>query len=240
MLKQRTIQFYRENNTWGELSNFYLLDSPITYKDNLYSTSEHLYQCLKYLYEGASDENVLYAEEIRRTTTPFKAKILANKQRSTRYEWQRTLVMIMDKYPDAHVKPDWEHYKDTAMMLSLRLKFNQNVHCRQTLLCTGDKEIVENSPDNYWGSGRYKNGNNQLGKLLMTVRQDLLLLQDSMNSNEPEKELPDIPDEVLTHFVFHNDLEDYLEKRIPDNCWFSPPEPPFDLESTNIIFILVF
>jgi len=41
------------------------------------------------------------------------------------------------------------------------------------LLHTRPAELIEDSPDNFWGIGKDGNGENNLGKLLMAVRQEL-------------------------------------------------------------------
>lgn len=44
----------------------------------------------------------------------------------------------------------------------------------ELLVSTGDLEIVENAPhDFFWGVGRTGQGQNHLGRLLMRVRRDL-------------------------------------------------------------------
>ena len=63
-------------------------------------------------------------------------------------------------------------------------KFRQNPHLKQVLLSTGSKQLVEAGPDHFWGAGvgmrEIRNinnrwpGQNQLGKILMSVRQMLL------------------------------------------------------------------
>ena len=43
-----------------------------------------------------------------------------------------------------------------------------------TLLATGDKELVENAPgDYYWGCGADGSGRNMLGRILMELRAEL-------------------------------------------------------------------
>lgn len=55
-----------------------------------------------------------------------------------------------------------------------------------TLLGTGDKEIVENAPfDYYWGCGKSGTGQNQLGKTLMQVRDQL---RNGLTSVEDDRE----------------------------------------------------
>lgn len=161
--------FLGEKDPGHQLSNFYCLRVPLLYDGKCYATSEHLYQSLKYLYEGAPPENELYAEEIRKSSTPYKAKLLANRLKLTQYKWQKDLGKIIDKYPTVRQRPGWSTYKETAMYDTLWLKFNQDQECRIVLLQTGNKEIRELSKDWYWGGmGHAKN---QLGKLLMKIRE---------------------------------------------------------------------
>lgn len=50
-------------------------------------------------------------------------------------------------------------------------KFETHADIRAILLATGDEEIIENSPtDYYWGCGTDGSGRNMLGQILMQVR----------------------------------------------------------------------
>ena len=56
----------------------------------------------------------------------------------------------------------------------LRLKLEQNPYVKKKLLQTEDYLIVEDSPkDSFWGWGPNRDGNNQLGKLWMKLRDEL-------------------------------------------------------------------
>jgi N-glycosidase YbiA len=60
--------------------------------------------------------------------------------------------------------------KDKIMLQCLRLKFAQNIQCRNVLLSTQDAILVEHTHrDRYWGDGGDGSGENKLGKLLMKV-----------------------------------------------------------------------
>jgi hypothetical protein len=53
-------------------------------------------------------------------------------------------------------------------------KFLTHLEIQSILLSTGDRPIVEDSPtDYYWGCGVEKTGQNHLGKILMSVRQEI-------------------------------------------------------------------
>lgn len=61
------------------------------------------------------------------------------------------------------------------MMKALRVKFNHNIDLKNKLINTGDVELVEDSPyDYYWGVGRKGTGKNRLGILLMELRQEFI------------------------------------------------------------------
>ena len=69
------------------------------------------------------------------------------------------------------IRPDWEEVKDDAMRRAVLAKFEQNVAIHAILLATGDADIVENAPkDYYWGCGADGSGKNMLGIILMEVR----------------------------------------------------------------------
>ena len=56
----------------------------------------------------------------------------------------------------------------------LKLKVDQNPYVKKKLLETKDYTIVEDSPkDDFWGWGPNRDGNNELGKLWMKIREDL-------------------------------------------------------------------
>lgn len=173
---ETTIYFYRENEQYGELSNFYPLDSnPIIYQGKSYPTSEHLYQALKYLtHPYATDRHIQYAELIRTTNTPNKSKILANKRTALTYQWQRDLKMIIDQFPEVDINPEWESIKDEMMTFVLKMKFNSHPHCKHVLKSTRNAKLTERTiKDNYWADGGDGSGKNMLGKLLMKVRDEL-------------------------------------------------------------------
>ena len=60
------------------------------------------------------------------------------------------------------------------MLCALRAKFSQHDHLRQLLVSTGSSVLVEHTADDrYWGDGLDGSGLNQLGVLLMLVRDEL-------------------------------------------------------------------
>lgn len=108
-------------------------------------TSEHYFQAQKFA--GTPHEEI-----IRNAASP---KIAANMGRSR-------------KRP---LRKDWEEIKETVMRKAVMQKFETHPDIRAVLLATGDEDIVENAPsDYYWGCGADGSGQNRLGEILMEVR----------------------------------------------------------------------
>lgn len=172
------IEFYRESEIpYGVLSNFYMCN--IEYKGKIFPTSEHLYQCRKFLYKTASKRSLEYAEIIRKASTPYKAKILGHQEISenTTYQWRIELnkIIYIYIYKDIPRRPLWEEKKKVHMLSILCLKFNQHQNLLNILVETGDKEIREINPyDKYWSYCNGK-GKNKLGKILMKIRNYVIL-----------------------------------------------------------------
>jgi ribA/ribD-fused uncharacterized protein len=79
------------------------------------------------------------------------------------------------KRRDLPLRPDWEEVKEEVMYRGLNAKFLTHSHeLYNKLMDTGNEELVENSPyDYYWGVGRNGTGKNRLGILLMKLREEL-------------------------------------------------------------------
>jgi len=72
------------------------------------------------------------------------------------------------------MRPDWDAVKWQVMLDLTRAKYAQSNYLRKKLLETGHAEIIEGNywGDTYWGVCRGK-GRNELGKILMQVRDEL-------------------------------------------------------------------
>ena len=125
------------------LSNFYSIE--VEFEGKVYPSVEHAYQAAK-----TRDE--MSREEIRKATTPGKAKKLGQK---------------------VGMCSDWEHHKLNVMRELLMKKFS-NSELREALLATGDVELIEGNScnDTYWGIC-FGRGSNHLGKLLMQIRSEV-------------------------------------------------------------------
>ncbi len=72
------------------------------------------------------------------------------------------------------LRPDWDSVKDDLMRRAVRAKFEQHADIRAILLATGEEELMEAAPnDYYWGCGAEGTGKNRLGRILMEVRSEL-------------------------------------------------------------------
>ena len=76
------------------------------------------------------------------------------------------------------LRSDWEQVKTTVMREVLGIKF-LDPELSSKLLATGNEELIEGNTwnDRFWGVCR-GSGRNVLGKLLMEIREDLMLDSD--------------------------------------------------------------
>ncbi len=147
-----TIYFYSTTDKYGCFSNF--SRHAFGLDNNYWKTSEHYFQAQKFA-------GTAYEETIRRAETPKKAASLGRSRR----------------FP---LRSDWEDVKDEVMRRAVLQKFQTHADIRETLLSTGDEEIVEASPyDYYWGAGQDDSGKNMLGIILMEIREILRTEQDN-------------------------------------------------------------
>lgn len=144
-----TIYFYKVTEPYGCFSNF--SPHPIQIKELYWQTVEHYYQAQKFV--GTENERLIAV--IRQTQTPMEAATLGR---------DRTRKL----------RPDWEQVKRQVMWQGVLTKFLTHTDIQAILLDTGEELIVEDSPtDYYWGCGQDKTGQNQLGEILMNVRQEV-------------------------------------------------------------------
>ena len=138
------IYFYSKTASFFELSNF----SPHGFESHgvFWPTVEHYFQAQKFPSHPA------YQEKIRRALKPGDAKTLGRSRAVS-------------------LREDWEMAKDEIMRRALRAKFTTHRALRLLLLETGERELIENAPnDSCWGCGRNGSGKNRLGVLLMELR----------------------------------------------------------------------
>ncbi|KAF9223629.1 DUF1768-domain-containing protein [Gyrodon lividus] len=152
--KTPAVFFYEKNAPFYEFTNFSSHD--VMYKGKRYPTSEHLFQSFKFL-----DEHPEIAERIRKCGD---RPMLAFDEAHRYQKWVRT---------------DWRQVNVEKMEIALRLKFTQHPDLKAMLLGTGDAELIEDSPrDYFWGVGADHTGRNELGRALVRLREELRQEQD--------------------------------------------------------------
>jgi ribA/ribD-fused uncharacterized protein len=147
MTQKQVIQFYGTRSEYGCFSNF--APYPIRLKGKTWPTTEHYFQAQKF-------PGTEHVEAIRQARSPAKAKSMGH---SRKFKLRR----------------DWESVKDAIMREAVLAKFTQHEDIRAILLATDDAEIVEHTAnDDYWGDGGDGHGKNKLGRILMSVREQLV------------------------------------------------------------------
>jgi len=130
------------------LSNFDWRE--VEFEGLMYPSSEHAFQAAKTL-------DLELRKAIRDQPTYLKAKRAGRKLK---------------------LRADWEDVKVQVMETILRDKFTRHLDLRSKLLDTGDAELVEGNDwhDHDWGvctCGDCPPGKNNLGKVLMKIREEL-------------------------------------------------------------------
>jgi predicted NAD-dependent protein-ADP-ribosyltransferase YbiA (DUF1768 family) len=172
------IKFFDKTSPYFEFSNYY--SCIFILEDKVWYSVESYYQSQKF----NTPETNLYYRMVSRADSSQKAKDMANLRPNLRGKhW-----LINKNYPalgkmndcieefkrDTSIRPDWEEVKMNVMKKGLYAKFTQNPALLESLLSTGEREIIENSPyDSFWGCGSKGDGQNHLGKLLMRLRSHL-------------------------------------------------------------------
>lgn len=134
-----------------ETSNFVFSNfSPhtIEFEGMLYPTAEHAYHAAKF-----NDPNI--RSKIQKAISPLEAFKLGKKYTSQR-------------------KENWDEIKVDTLYQILKQKLSQHREVKIALLSTEDEVIVEDNPlDDFWGNGPDGKGQNQMGKLLMKIREEI-------------------------------------------------------------------
>ncbi len=159
-----TIYFYKVWQPYGCFSNF----SPhgIQIQGTYWSTVEHYYQAQKFV--GSIDAVIIPL--IHNAQTPEEAAALGRcSSRQIRADWHLVKTQVMR---EAVLKKFLTHTQ--VMREAVLKKFLTHTEIQNILLDTGNEILVENSPNDYfWGCGANKTGQNHLGKVLMSVREEI-------------------------------------------------------------------
>lgn len=160
----QVINQFRDENFF--LSNFY--PSPITVSMKLVingvnedhsfalTTGEHCFQAMKLAASKMSDEEKhRWMSAMSAAPTPGKSKYLGRSIRIDIRQWNEMAYRCMER--------------------TQQLKYAQNPDLRELLLATGDAQLIEGTSwgDKLWGVDENGEGKNQLGIILMALREEL-------------------------------------------------------------------
>ncbi len=143
----KIVGFYgREFYIFSNFSSF-----AVKWKGKVWPTSEHAYQAAHFFKTAPALARKIY-----------KAK--------SAHEAFKLAEANSDKAPK-----NWEKIKVGIMEDIIRHKVKQNPYVMHKLMQTGKRLIVEDSPkDSFWGWGPNRNGRNELGKVWMKIRSEII------------------------------------------------------------------
>ncbi len=105
---------------------------------------------------------------------PLARRIRQQIKESTSPEEAAKIGRRMTREQPSLLRQDWTEKRVEVMFEANLAKFQSHEGARNMLLSTADSIIIEDSPhDAFWGCGIDGQGENHLGKILMSVRQKL-------------------------------------------------------------------
>lgn len=146
----------------------------------LFPTSEHVYH-----FEKFSQESVLSLTRMF-SSSAYVAFGWSDKPKVRKI--QKSILTARSAHDAQKIarenkqfwREDWEDIKVGVMEQIIRAKAEQHEYVMRKLLETGDREIIEDSwRDDFWGWGENKDGQNQLGKLWMKLREEFRNMNSS-------------------------------------------------------------
>jgi len=145
MTDEGPIRFVSDREHYGFMSNFYSVE--FTYRGRQYKTAEHAFQ-------EAKTNDASWRRRIREAATPKEAKRLGRQ---------------------CPMDAQWDHHKISVMRDIVLAKFQSNPKLAAKLVATEKRLLEEDAPwDSFWGTGRDGTGRNELGRVLMVVRRELM------------------------------------------------------------------
>ena len=143
----------------SSFSNFY--ESPITIWGMNFKTNEHAYNYRK----AMEMERYSSADRIRKADTARGAQLTARRE------------VVSNKH--------WKDIKMSVMYELLQHKVKQCATFRNDLISSRGRPLIEDTTHEYWGRGREGNGQNVLGRLLMTLRDTVIKSHASYSPQFP-------------------------------------------------------
>ncbi|GJP50996.1 hypothetical protein CLOM_g10149 [Closterium sp. NIES-68] len=120
-------------------------------------------------------EQFYQAQKFSISTDPAAVEAVASIRAAETPELAARIGRALERSRPDLLRPNWQEEKLAVMRTALRKKFTMYPHLRELLVSTGNSPLVESSThDFFWGSGWTRRGKNNLGKLLMRLRTELL------------------------------------------------------------------
>ena len=124
-----------------------------------FDTAEHAYHWEKFNYPAFSDK---HEENLRAVREAIRLAPSAHEAYKRAQDYK--------EYQDAA----WYDNREAVMREILIDKINQHEYVKRKLLDTGYRELIEDSwRDDFWGWGPNKDGQNKLGKIWVSIRDDI-------------------------------------------------------------------
>lgn len=121
----------------------------VQYNGRIWMTSEHAYQAAKF-------DDVEVTDLIHKSLSAHDSKKIAHTYKNK-------------------IKSNWDEIKISVMEDLIRAKISMHPFIRQNLIESGNRVIMEDShKDSFWGRGVDFQGRNELGKVWMRIREELL------------------------------------------------------------------
>ena len=206
--RRESVVLLKTNEPFGGLSNM-AGGFPLKVNDIRILTLEALYQACRFPHIPAVQELILGQ------ASPMAAKMKSKKYRK-------------------FSRPDWDRVRVKVMRWCLRVKLAQNWEkFSKLLLATGDRPIVEQSRDDFWGAKPVDDqtliGMNVLGRLLMELRDEvprlmklLMKLRDEVRRSGRAAFLCVKPLEIPDFLLLEQKIEPVIAEGIDQN----EQEPP--------------
>ena len=102
-----------------------------------------------------------------------KAKMAGNETAAKKIEACRTGIQAMRLGSNVKAPEEWQTHKIKVMERVIQAKLTVCKEARDALLNSGTSEIVEDTSHPFWACGLDGNGQNMMGKILMTYRRKL-------------------------------------------------------------------
>ncbi len=138
------IRFLSTIEKWKDFSN--LAYYPIYLEGENWISTEHYYQ-----YKKFERTDLEFALRLKNLKSPKEVKKLSLKN---------------NNFPK-----NWDDIKLDILKKAVKKKFESYENLQNLLLSTGQEELIEANPDDYfWGEGENGSGKNMMGNLLMEIR----------------------------------------------------------------------